>query len=244
MSILAKILNSGAAPKPPAAPMPTTTAPTAQTPTTTTQIQAPAPTPAPAPAPAPSQPTLDDFSALFTDSTQTQKPTSAPSSEGMYPDFLSPDFQKNFESLDFSSKIPADAYTALLAGNAEPFKQALNGFAKQLLLANFFGMAKLTEEGVNKRFADYDKQLEAKLAKDKISSSLNNNPVLSHPAAKAIREALEAKIMEKYPQATPQEISDFAQQYLVAFSNSLNPALNGKPDNKKQEQEVDWANFL
>lgn len=201
-------------------------------PTKTTTVAEPVVPPAP----------LDTFNTLW-------EPVKQP--EGGDPTlpaniFAGTDPVKMLESarkVDFAKSIPPETLAKITAGGPEAgaaFLAAINDVSQRAYAQSSFAATKIVETALA-RFQDgLDTRLPSQIKKHSVSDAIRqSNPLLQHPAAAPIMQALEAQFTVKYPNATVAEIQGMASDYLTQFAGL---ALPKAPAAKVPESE-DWGAF-
>lgn len=224
-----------------------------------TPAQAPAPTPA-TPGNLPAAPTvamhaspgtapngtvpemqtpLDAFQDLW--NTQASKATD---SAQIMPALNAEDVQKAMAKADFGSFIPKE-HLATIAGadqaTQQAFMQAMNSVAQQVMVQSTMVSNKLAESAVNKMRESINSSIPGMVRQHAVSDhTKTTNPLFTNPAVKPVVEATQAQLLNKFPNATPAEITQMTQDYILAMGKAFSPqaAPSKSPD------DLDWSQFL
>lgn len=257
MSALFSSALAGVAPNTPATPTPPGSSSTlegnvggnGQTPPATGNPTAPvAPgtngTAAPAGTPAKPESPLDKFSSLWE---PVKQDTSTPPNFG---DIDPAKIAEMANQMDFTKMISADTLAKISAGGAEAaaaFSDAMKTVSSGAFAQSTIVATKLIDKALQQQAASFQKQLPTLVRQAQLHDGMRTeNPVLAHPAAKPLTEALQRQLAAKYPDATAQDLTAMAQEFLVSFAGDL--TKGGKTEevaNKgKPAQAVDWSTFL
>ncbi len=151
---------------------------------------------------------------------------------------------------DFSKMITAEQLTAIQQGGegaAAAFAQALNSVAQGVYAQSAFATTKIVEQAVAKARDQFQAEIPAHIKKHSVSDTLRNeNPAFTHPAAAPIIGAIEAQLIQKFPNASASELNTLAKQYLENFATAVNApaAAAAAAKSKKESKDTDWTNFL
>lgn len=196
--------------------------------------------------PAPQDPVaaLDNFKDLWN-----------PPKEGEGPETFDPSklfqvdpekIQQGVSQLNFTSAVTPELLARIQAGGDDAIKanlEIMNKVGQQAFMQSMLASSKLVEAALTKANSHLDSRIEQRTKQLQVSSSLReSNPALTHPAAAPLVSALEQQFAVKYPQATPAEITQLANEYLANFAQ-LASGKKEAPANSSN-QEMDWEKFL
>jgi hypothetical protein len=221
---------------------------------TPASTNAPAPTPAPAPTssgtPAPNGQTgnhntsgatntpvnpLDAYSKMY-DNTNKATPEVAPTFA-----LDNETVGKVTNSLDFTKSVPAELMTKALAGDAQALIEAMNHVGRGAYQTSLQHQSMLTDKFVGSRLDFEGKQLGSKVKSELTSSALSSAPNYQHPVVKAELNRIANMLQQQHPDATPQQIAESAQKYLMDLNGALTPQSQQQQQSK---EEFDWASYL
>jgi hypothetical protein len=235
MSLIAKFFGAGATPATVAAELP----PTGST--------APAPAaPAPAPAAAPAVSGLDLIGKLW-----ETDPTAAAANAGPTPVFnLTPERLTEIAmGTDFSKQLPAEMMQKALGGDTQALSALLNTSSQLSFKAGLDATTKM----INSAFAQREESFKTDVLPSLIDKRFKSqaisdaNPIFNHPAAQPMMNGLKQQLLNKFPQASSQEISELAGEVLQSFADSI---TSGGTKQSMQRQaataaakptEIDWS---
>ena len=154
--------------------------------------------------------------------------------------------QKAVAKTDFSQALTPDTLAAIAAGGegtAKAFAEALNQVAQQSVTQSIMVANKLNEKAIADALAGQETKLQAQVRSQAAADHLKtSNPVFDNPAVKPIIEATHSQLLQKFPNATAQELTDMTNNFIVAMGKSFAPKDtvndNSGPD------ETDWNKFL
>lgn len=154
--------------------------------------------------------------------------------------------QKAVAKTDFSAAITPETLTAIAAGGEEAqkaFAQAMNQTAQQVMVQSTMVNEKLTQKAIKDALAANQITVQEQVRAQAISDhAKTQNPVFSDPAVKPVIEATQSQLSAKFPDATPQEITEMTQNFIIAMGGAFTPpeVVN---DNNGQGQ-TDWTKFI
>ncbi len=151
---------------------------------------------------------------------------------------------------DFLSAATPEQMAAIQEGGAAAFKamsEVMNSVAQNVYAQATFTTTKLIEAGLDK--GGYAKQadVDSRIRSSSVSNSLrDSNPLFAHAAAAPLLKMVQDQMLVKYPNATPQEISTMAQDYLTNFASAANGPAREQEEVKKSKanKSEDWSSFL
>ena len=154
------------------------------------------------------------------------------------------DVQKVMSNADFSGVLTPEAMAAVTAGgedSAQALATVMQGVAQQVMTQTTLINNKLTEKAVSEAIERTEAKLPTMLREQTSSAHLaDSNPIFSNPAVKPIIDATKHQLLQKFPTATPAEITAMTNEYVIAVSEQFNPAA---PDPSAPPVE-DWSKFL
>jgi len=151
------------------------------------------------------------------------------------------------QKIDFSKVIQPAQLQAIAAGGPDAmaaFSQAMNSVAQTVYAQNAHATSKIVEQAINRSQETMRSELPQHIKRQNVSESLRaDNPAFSHPAASPILGALEQQLTVKFPNATSNEISRMATDYLGSFATAMQKPQADKaaPANSGG---TDWDAFL
>ena len=151
---------------------------------------------------------------------------------------------KTAASMNFLQGIPEEVMAAAQNGDSKAIMQMINISAQKAYQAALSHSSHLTDQFVTSRSKyDMEKNLAPRVKSELTQQALSAAPNYANPV---VREKLneEARRFQKaYPDASPQEIAQMAQQYIMDLANALNPSA-GKASKQEAEGEMDWTKYL
>lgn len=133
--------------------------------------------------------------------------------------------QETVGKMNFIGQIPPKVQEALKAGGDDAVKANLylmNQTSQQAFSQAMQMMPKMIEAALEKQAANFESQVSNVVKKNNLQTELrSSNPIFAHPAAAPLIQSLEAQYLQKYPNASPQELSKMAQNYLADFAGSI-----------------------
>lgn len=209
-------------------------------PATDPNAQAPNPAPAPAPAEPVEKPPMAEFSKLW---------ENEPIKEG---DQVTPPapldaaaIQKALANSNFAASVAPDTMTQIAAGGEEAqaaFQAAMNQVAQQVMTQSILAGNKLSEKAIDTALAKQAATIPDLVRAQQATSHLSDtNPLFNNPAIKPVVEATKAQILQKYPEATPAQVTEMTQNYITEMGKAFQPA---DKVNDNGTEGTDWDAFL
>lgn len=157
------------------------------------------------------------------------------------------DFTKGFspEQLEAVSKGGQEAVVAL--------SQMMNQVGRQAFAAAFTGLNKMAEAGVQAGIADARASIPGEVANMLTDTQLeSSNPLMKNPAFAPMVKMIKQQYREKYPKATPQEITESVSAYFDTMYEQIkgtkgkieNPELTNEDLIKRGDAGADWENWF
>jgi hypothetical protein len=86
-------------------------------------------------------------------------------------------------------------------------------------------------------------ELPQHIKQQQVSTTMrDSNPIFSNPAVQPIISALEIQMTQKYPNATPTEITSMAKQYVEALGTAFTPKPAASAS--KDSDGTDWEKYI
>lgn len=197
------------------------------------------PTPA---APVDTTPTspLDTFKTLW------ENVPIAEGAEPSAPQQLTPEMiQKAMGSTSFATAITPENMEAIsLGGEAaqQAFAASMEAVARQVMTQSVLVGNKLAETKVDAARESFAKELPSLLRHQSSSDHLKTtNPLFTNPAVKPVVEAAQAQLLQKFPDASPAEITEMTEKYILTMGEAFAPPA---PLTVEQQNQTDWEKFL
>lgn len=153
------------------------------------------------------------------------------------------------KTIDYAKLVPPDVMTKAMSGDAAAFANVLNAVAQASTANAGMNSAKIVEAALAHQAKKFAEMLPGEVRKNQVSMQVNqDHPIFQDPATAPMVEGLKSQFAAKYPQATPQQISDFTSQYLEGFVKKLGgtmPDANAAAATAANASgETDWSKFF
>lgn len=135
------------------------------------------------------------------------------------------------KKMDFTQSIPPDLMQKALAGDANSLAQVINASAQAAFMASAQLNTQLVEGAVRQNNDRFSSTLEDRFRKHLVDNTRSENPVLNHPAAAPMLDLAKRQLLSKYPDKTPTQINQMAEQMFTEFAT----ALTGETSRQKQQ---------
>jgi len=183
---------------------------------------------------------LADYKDLWQD--DPKKPGEpAPADYSLNPE----DLQKVIAKQDFTKLATPEQLAAIAEGGEGAVAANLaiiNAVAQQTLTQATLVGNKLTEQMVARAIQDSQDKIPALLRSQLATSHLKDtNPLFSNPAVAPVMEAVRERLLGKFPDATPTQITEMTQDFVMAMGKEFAPKENL---NDNGEGGTDWAAYL
>lgn len=127
-------------------------------------------------------------------------------------------------NMDFAASVDEATMTAALGGDATAMRSAINqasraSFAEAMSASNVL-MQKRINDTVETRVSEL---ISSKFKDFEVHKEVSNNPLLSDPATKPMRDMLTQQIRSANPGFSASEVNSQLTGYLTAFVNSAAP---------------------
>lgn len=154
---------------------------------------------------------------------------------------------KQLGAMDFTRNLNPQIMQQIAAGGegaAKAFMEAMNAVSR-----NNFGlmtrmMARMVNDSSGRNAQHFNGVIDKSIKTNAVRNAVKtNNPALNHPAAAPLLEGLQSRLQDKFPQASPEEISNKAREYLSDFLSQNKPADEESPQGRNKG-EADFSSFL
>jgi hypothetical protein len=187
---------------------------------------------------------LDQFKDIW--QTAPVDPNAPTKPSGVFGDVDPKRFMEAAGKIDFSKVVTPEQLQAISAGGeaaVKAFAESMNKVAQGVYAQSAFASTKIVENALAKSRESFLSELPQHIKQQQVSTTLrDSNPIFSNPAVQPIISALEVQMTQKYPNATPTEITNMAKQYVEALGTAFTP----KPaaSTSKDSEGTDWEKFL
>lgn len=125
--------------------------------------------------------------------------------------------------------------------------QVINLATQNAYAQSAFAGTKLIEGALDKSQFARVSDLDTRFKSLSVSNNLQaENPIFTNPAAKPMLDAIQSQLLVKYPNATPNELTNMAKTYLNEFVTAANApqAQQQQQQQAKAKQGDDWSTFF
>jgi hypothetical protein len=186
---------------------------------------------------------LDQFSKMW-ETPKVPEGEEAPTS--MFANLDPAKLREAAGTVDFTKALTPELLARINAGGPEAqaaVLEAMNKTAQATYAQSALATTKIVEQAVAKAEESFAKKVPGLLKSQNLSESLiKENPALSHAAAQPIIKAIEKQLAVTYPNATTDELTKHAKDYLAGFAEIAagKPPVVETPQVKPAE---DWSRF-
>ena len=156
--------------------------------------------------------------------------------------------QQAVSQIDFSQVLDPQTLSQISEGGEQAqqaFAKSMNSLAQHVFSQSMIANATLVKQALGKSTEAFDRRAQQMVRHSDVSKEVQNaNPAFKHPSAKPIVESMQYQLQRKYPQASPQEIAQKAQQWFEEFANEMRAPERAAEQQRKSANEPDWEAFF
>lgn len=190
---------------------------------------------------------LDQFAALWQNDTKSQEQQVDPNKIF---NVDSKALNAQVKQMNFLGTIPPKVQEALKAGGEDAVKANLY-LMNQASQSAFAQVTQLVPNIIEAALAKQSEQFESRVAEVVRKNALSNtlietNPIAANPAAQPIVQLVQQAILQKHPNATPQQMAEMTGQYLNNFAQAVQAPQQRAAEAEKQKQNAstDFSAFF
>lgn len=148
--------------------------------------------------------------------------------------------------INFAEAVSQEDLKAITEGGdgaMQAFMKAMNSVSSKTMTLATTASAKMIEQAMGQATTAMDGRISKQVKINQVNSAMQElNPALSHPAAAPMVQALKQQFTDKFPLATPAEISAQVTEYM----QSMFQLAAGKKEDapKPADQSTDWSKYL
>lgn len=151
--------------------------------------------------------------------------------------------------VDFSSALNQETLAKVAAGGDEAIKallESFNSFGQQVYGQSAVTTARIVEQAVAQARDQFISEIPTVIknqgARNKV---FDDNPAFKHPAIAPMIDAQVQQLAQKFPKASPAELTSMAKDHLQAMAALISPPkATGSADGKTSDQGVDWDAYM
>lgn len=148
--------------------------------------------------------------------------------------------------MNFAAGVSPELLQKAMSGqDPQAFMAVLNTVAQNGFTAALTTSTNAFESGIAKFRDNLDSALPERVRQVQIRQAAPRNPVLNHPAAKPVVEAMKLQIATANPSLPPDRVAEMSENYFLAMMQDMNTNTQQQqanlPSNKK---ETDWMALL
>lgn len=147
-------------------------------------------------------------------------------------------------SMDFMKGVATPEALAKLEEGGQGAVQTtiamMNKMAQEVLKSSILASTQLNTGTVSKVIPEVEGLINSRLKATEVEKAIKgSNPVLSHPASAFMVQQLKSGFQAKFPDASPEEITQMANKYIDDIVALARP----KPKTEVDQTATDWAKF-
>lgn len=134
-------------------------------------------------------------------------------------------------------------------GAMQAMLEAMNTMAQQVYLKSAIAATKFSEHAATKTASRLKDELPSTFKNFQVSENLaSSNPALNNPAVQPLIELIKNQAVQKFPNATANEIQKYTNDYLTSVFSAVVPQStqnnSGTNNGGKKTEAYDWSSFL
>lgn len=188
---------------------------------------------------------LADFAKLW--EIEPPKEGEVPQQVGVFGNLDPKKVQETVSRANFTQVVTPELLAKAQQGGEEGVKAmltAMNAMAQQVLAQSTMASTKMIDHALGKNRENFLGELPSHLNKHIVANQLRaDNPALNNPAVQPLIKAMEQQFVNKYPNATPTEITQMATNYIAGLGQVFSPAPMSQ-ESTQNKGETDWTNFV
>lgn len=151
---------------------------------------------------------------------------------------------------DFKKFVKPETMAAIAKGGEEgtaAMLQAFQDIGSSSFATSMTAASQLVDRALASQREEFQAMLPELVKRSSLKDSLRTkNPILSHPAAAPIIEALQVTLAKNNPDATAAELQATAEDYLTSLATSFSgkKAADEESSGKSGKRDEDWGKFL
>jgi len=151
--------------------------------------------------------------------------------------------------VDFSSALNQETLAKVAAGGDEAIKallESFNSFGQQVYGQSAVTTARIVEQAVSQArdqfISEIPNVIKNQGARNKV---FDDNPAFKHPAIAPMIDAQVQQLAQKFPKASPAELTSMAKDHLQAMAALISPPkADASASGKTGDQGVDWDAYM
>jgi hypothetical protein len=150
---------------------------------------------------------------------------------------------------DFKKFVKPETLAAIAKGGEEgsaAFQQAIQDIGSSTFASSITASSQMMSAALERQQKQFEDSLPELFKRFSLGENLSNkNPVLKHPAAKPIIDALQIQLAQKYPDASAADLQRTAEEFITAFaSEATGKKQDSIANDTKGRKQDDWSTFL
>lgn len=151
---------------------------------------------------------------------------------------------KTVGAMDFTQNISQEDAAAIIAGGegaVAALRNIVNGAVRQSFTNSTIASTRMIEGAISKSLPAVDQRVTSHLRSNEVRQNLRqSNPVFQSPQAAFMLDMMQEKFEARYPQASAEEITRMATEFLNDFTNQATPKPAANPNQPKETDWEDW----
>lgn len=154
------------------------------------------------------------------------------------------DFQKITQNQNYVPEFDDELMSSALRGDKQSLSKLLNQVAQNAVASSVFMASRVSQQGFNQNLDKFKGELPAMQRSQQLDSLFTGKDnVLSNPAVQPLVKSATKMFAEQYPQASPDEIKAYVQEYMKDVAGVFNQSQQ-QPQKHEQSGGFNMASLF
>ena len=159
----------------------------------------------------------------------------------------------HFATVDFTKGIAPELFSSVAAGGDQALAalpQIINAAVRQAVLTSAQSTAKLVQGTVTNADSNIASLVQAEIKRMGLQNTVQQNPVYSNPMYAPIVSMVQKQVLQKYPNASSEDLARSVDTYFKKMGSDLNPTAAGAGQfsiaahNNTVDTGTDWTKYF
>jgi len=146
------------------------------------------------------------------------------------------------KKMDFTRGVNPELLSKATSGDVNSLLEIIKTVGQNAYRASIEHTTALTDTHLKTRGEFETKRVEDGVRKQLVSANLSSAPNYAHPVVKSELNRIAGQFAAANPDASPQQVAEAAQKYLMDLHSALNPSASTPANNAADE--TDWTKYL
>ena len=159
----------------------------------------------------------------------------------------------HFATVDFTKGIAPELFSSVAAGGDQALAalpQIINAAVRQAVLTSAQSTAQLVKGTVTNADSNIASLVQAEIKRMGLLNTGQQNPVYSNPMYAPIVEMVQKQVLQKFPNASSEDLAKSVDNYFKKMGTDLNPSAPGAGQfnitahNNATDTDTDWTKYF